>query len=501
MDGNIVLDPRSKRRNVVFRGLLTGEQLRQIARVREDSRTVYVNPNFDESTFLSVPLFAGPKSIAGPDLTFTDARNYEWNEESQTLQIGPTVPGGPFGSFGRVQLRSVTNKATTPHCGSGGTGWSKQSGDGAALLDPYFPSPVLDRRHSLSGEHGTTVLDAYATSEPIFETPAAGLSSGATIAANLYIQTPRQITVRLAKADGTSSYSTTVNGLPGVWQRVFMWGAQSASGTTAKVEVEMDGALSGGYAVRVGPVFVCNASQYDSVPDWSDGIKTSTSLQASTGISPTQESLTVSAVVKYGPSASWHRGYVHGGIGILRLGTSALKLRWNYSNGTLEFDPTGSDSLTCVPVVDLIGSGREVAAGDFVHIVCTSRRTQRQIWVNGILVATDNTTLNGGVMDSFKRIGYGSTTQYECSPNTGLCLVRADNRVWSDEEVVRHYNLFGNPLGQNIVAQVYGRTFEIEGCDVEKWAVDGSVYMVDLTLTQTNEGRDFAPIRRTDVFA
>lgn len=504
--GDKIIDARAKQRVIAMDGLLTFEQYRKLSQFREDSRAVYLSPNFDERTFLSVPLFGSQKSIAGPQLTTSDEdERFAWDSDAKvvrsfTIDGDVTTVGGPFGRYGRPNRSAAANKLTKAHPDTTSTGWTLASGTGVVTHGPNYPSVVLARRNSATIK-GVTNLDCGTTTAPKFETPATGLTSGVAIGAVAYVMSPRSCSVDLLKADGTVSNSAATAALPGVWQRIELQGAQSTAGTTAKIQIEGDGSTGGGYLIRVSACYLGNVATDDVVPDWVDGSESAYKLDgagAGIGHSFDAGSLTLTALMQL-PQA----GSTMGGIGVMRMGSSGGYLRYNVSAAELQFDPTGSDPVTCQPFVDLAGTPQAVSAGEFIHIVCTSTRTERAIWVKGVKIGTDATTLDGGIVDGTKRLGYGGSSLYDCSSNTGMCLLRMDHGAWSDLEIQRHYQTFGQTIGQAIVAQVYGRKFEITELSAEQFSMDkdDTLFRCDITLEQVDAGLDFSPVRRTEAWA
>jgi len=487
--GDRIIDARAKQRVIAMDGLLTADQYRRLSQFREDSRPVYLSPNFDERTFLSVPLFGSSKSISGPQLTPSNPdERFAWDEDARvvrsfTIDGDCTTVGGPFGRYGRPNRMAVENKLTKSHPDTTSTGWTNSFGTGNVSHGANFPSVVLARRHSATVK-GFTNLDCDTGTSPKFETPATGLVSGDSIGACAYVMTPRNCSVDLLKDDGTVSHA-----------------GSSAAGTTAKIQVEADGATGGGYMIRVSACFLGNVATDDVVPDWVDGSELAYKLDgAGGGIGHNFDagSMTLSALMQLPV-----QGGTNGGIGVIRFGSGGGYLRYNITASELQFDPTGSDQVTCQPFIDLFGTPQQVTAGEFIHIVCTSTRAERAIWVKGVKIGTDVTTLDGGIVDGVKRVGYGGSTLYDCSSNTGLCLMRMDHGTWTDLEIQRHYQTFGQTVGQAIVAQVYGRQFEITELSAEQFSMDkeGTLFRCDITLQQSSENLDFSPVRRTEAWA
>lgn len=505
--GDRLLDARAKRRQVLLTGTLTPEQYGKLTQFREDSRSVYLCPNFDESTFLSIPFFASAESIAGINLTPTNYTQelFTWDHEAQvmrTVGLGdPSTEGGPFGRYGRaIRRRQFANYTSYAFPTTTSTGWTATA-NGSVSHDPDWPSPVLGRRNSAT-ECGVANLDALATGVATFEHSTTS-TLNQDMGASLLLMTPRDIQVELLRHDGTTAQTKNVSATNGQWILVKLQGTQSGSGTSAKVKITATNSNLGGYLIRVACIAIGPCDSDQIMPDWVPfGTSTAIQLTASDGPTPNSEALTVSCMFKYSNATSAIDATIADGYGFLRLGSSAMFMRMDYSTATLTFDPTGSDPATCQPLIDLATTPQAFTLGDFIHIVCTSTRTARKIYVNGVLLETDSTTLNGGLLGNTKTVGYGGDDKYEAFDNGGMCLLRCDSRAWDADEVTRHYNTFGTPIGQAIIRQVYGRSFEIAELSAELFhpSAHDPMYSVECVLSQTNEGLAFAPVRRTEAW-
>jgi hypothetical protein len=496
-DGDAVFYPRSESRSIGLSAVGAEiETILELMRLKDEGRAVWLNPNVGATTIWSVPCFRSLKAMVGPDLAYSRSDNYfAWCSERREIQLYPVdvVPslfGGPYGRYTRPGNLAFLNKADTPTPTAGGHGWSINTGTPVLAFESEVQSPLVSRRLASLDDLGGMTKIEFATaggSSQAVEHPATGLTSAANIGAVVYIQTPRQLSVSLLKADASTSDSVIVSASPYV-QQIRLAGAQSAGGTTAKLLVAGVGLSTTKYACFAGPVWIGNTinsvNSTPIMPDFTDGLNeppAETTNQA-IGAEINMHPLTFSCIARRASHASC----------LLELGASSsvahlLVFVEDTANGQVRAHYDTTPFTSSYSNLDSL-----ISEGDYFHLVVVIDDDDQRIYINGTEVVTDTNALTDGLMTDKKALSRSNSCH---EGGGGMMLARLDQHAWTDDEVTEHYLTYFQPIGRNYIAPNFGKTFRITDLDFEPYEVDVATARVklDLRLKQIKEWAEFSP--------
>lgn len=449
----------------------------QIDELRFNGRDIHICGNYDRHTIFSHLLMRDLDEQQGGDAWAVARASdvYRWDDNDKVIH--KAASGDAAFAFNCGYLRGLTtalyhvNRASTPHPTSSGHGWTNLAGTNVFAYTESILSPVLAQR-AVTNARGVLAINSPRTGSAAVNSvrhTSSGHSGTADLKASLVLKATGRVSVTLRDSAGSNVDTVQIDTSTDEWQRIQLIGANGSGGTTADVVItflETSNALGdASQTAIVGPIVITdariNGTDYEPCPPHipttaqKDAItKTSTTFWAS------------------GYTISFFTRYTANRAGWLNMARGSSSGQYVYKH--FKDDGTYPDSMyvgwrsaSPVSAGHIFGSLAAefgLVEGDLMHVVVVVGIKQgARLYVNG-LAHSDN----GTVIPDLPA-GYGSThdlgafnaSDYALEDNF-ISLLRFDSREWTEEDVLDHYDTYGDPYSVGTIERFLGRVFTIE---------------------------------------
>ena len=482
---------KNKKRSIEFDiDYLNESTWQEIQRLYHDDREVYICPNYNAKTMTSLPLQGDLTDVTG-NKTWVCARAgtiWKWDAEDEVMRSWASNDAAfPFhGHWLRYWSGDLLqdNHVGTNHPSSTGTGWSIVAGAGSNFYSNVIETPVLSRRGS-STTSGVAVL-AGTTGTIARITTNSTLDSTRSVGVSLLIQSEALVFVKLLTTTGTT-LDTYLHEGGRKWNLVRLSYNNAAALSVFRVEISF--LTSDRSLCYVASCTVDNAQAGTPTPQSAPDYYNSTSavsevVQTSSGPELYAPALTFSFFMKYTEEDT--------GIFDEYLTAPGIAIRKRDVSGGDKFEVWAPQSGAATQIVNIpnFGSTFGLSEGDWCHVVVRLRPgAEVSVWVNGKSFGAAG--IQGFSADLGATWRLGNVFGASGTRRSGISHFRIDRYLWTDQEVIDHYDTYFAAPGKAMIQPVFGRLGHIVDMSIDgarsggnnnEWQFTGSIEWEELTV-------------------